>query len=329
MTSWSTSSDGGLKTGGRKILLTDHPWPDAVIESELCAAAGFELVDAPPASSEEDLVTLAADVSGIITCWAAVTRAVIDASPHLAVVSRLGVGIDNIDVDAATDRGAVVTRVPDYCVDEVSDHVVGLVHSWARGIVHYDRSVQSGAWPGIPARLRRVRDLVVGIWGSGNIGLRTAQKFSALGCQILLDDRHPDRVGAFPSVPIVELLGQSNVVSLHIPLTEANRNLVNADVLGQMQRESLLVNTSRGGLVDVDALVAALDAGRPSAAALDVLPDEPNIPADLLGRDDVVITPHIAFSSIQSVRELRIRATEDCLRVLNGQAPLHPYPTPA
>jgi D-3-phosphoglycerate dehydrogenase len=271
-------------------------------------------------------VELAADVRGIITCWAPVTEAVIMASPILAVVSRLGVGVDNIDVGAAARRGATVTRVPDYSVEEVSDHVVGLIYAWARGITFFDRAVRAGEWQGGAIGLHRVRDLVVGIWGSGNNGLRTAQKMSALGCTVVLDDRHPERAGSHPSVPVTELLERSDVVSLHLPLTEANHNLVDADVLGQMRQGSLLVNTSRGGLIDVGALVAGLDAGRPGAAALDVLPDEPHVPAALMGHEDVVITPHVAFSSGRSVRELRQRTIEDLVRVLAGQAPLHPYP---
>jgi D-3-phosphoglycerate dehydrogenase len=318
------TSDG---TPRRRVLLTDHPWPGTDIESTLCAAAGIELVEAPAGASEDQLVALAANVEGIITCWAPVTAAVIAASPHLVVVSRLGVGVDNIDVRAAARRGTTVTRVPDYCMEEVSDHVVGLVHAWARGIASFDRAVRAREWNGGTLALRRVRDLTIGIWGSGIIGTRTAEKFSALGCNVVLDDRHPERAGTFTCLPVSELVRQSDVVSLHLPLSEANRNLVDEAVLSGMRSESLLVNTSRGGLVDVDALAAALDLGRPGFAALDVLPDEPHVP-DVLRRDDVLITPHVAFSSVQSVRELRQRATEELVRVVTGQAPLHPYVVP-
>ncbi|HVA06699.1 MAG TPA: NAD(P)-dependent oxidoreductase [Acidimicrobiales bacterium] len=319
-----TSDETLGPTAARRVLLTDHPWPGTEIESALCAAAGIELIEAPAGASEKQLVALAGDVEGIITCWAPVTAAVIAASPHLAVVSRLGVGVDNIDVRAAAQRGATVTRVPDYCMDEVSDHVVGLVHAWARGIASFDRAVRAREWNGGALALHRVRDLTIGIWGSGIIGIRTAEKFSALGCNVVLDDRHPERAGPFPSLPLSDLLRQSDVVSLHLPLSEANRNLVDAAVLSDMRSGSLLVNTSRGGLVDVAALAAALDLGRPGFAALDVLPEEPHVP-DVLRRDDVLITPHVAFSSVQSVRELRQRATEDLIRVITGRAPLHPY----
>jgi D-3-phosphoglycerate dehydrogenase / 2-oxoglutarate reductase len=323
------TSDGSLRgTDVRRVLLTDHPWPGTDIESALCAAAGIELVEAPAGAPEELLVSLAGDVEGIITCFAPVTAAVIAASPHLAVVSRLGVGVDNIDVRSAAQRGTTVTRVPDYCMDEVSDHVVGLVHAWARGIATFDRAVRAREWNGGARTLHRVRDLTIGVWGSGIIGIRTAEKFSALGCKVVLDDRHPERAGSFECRPLPDLLGQSDVVTLHLPLSEATHNLVDAAVLSEMRPGALLVNTSRGGLVDIEALVAALDLGRPGFAALDVLPDEPHVP-DILRRDDVLITPHVAFSSEQSVRELRQRATEDLIRVVTGQPPLHPYVAPS
>lgn len=322
-----TSDRAPRPTADRRVLITDHPWPGTDIESAMCVAVGIELIEAPAGASEGQLVALAGDVDGIMTCWAPVTAAVIAASPRLAVVSRLGVGIDNIDVRAAAQRGATVTRVPDYCMEEVSDHVVGLVHAWARGIASFDRAVRAREWNGGAVALHRVRDLTVGIWGSGIIGLRTAEKFSALGCSVVLDNRHPERAGPFMVLPLSDLLQQSDVVSLHLPLTEANRNLVDAAVLSKMRPGSLLVNTSRGGLIDVDALAIALDLGRPGFAALDVLPDEPHVP-DVLRRDDVLITPHVAFSSVQSVQELRQRATEDLIRVITGQAPLHPYVVP-
>ena len=294
--------------GTPRVLLTDHPWEGTEIESALCADAGIELVDAPSGATETQLVDLAGDVDGIMTCWAPVTAAVIGASPRLVVVSRLGVGVDNIDVRAAETRGVIVTRVPDYCMEEVSDHVVALVHSWARGIAFFDRAVRGGEWASGALELRRVRDLTIGIWGSGIIGTRTAEKFAALGCRVVIDDRHPERGGPFPRLSVPDLLEESDIVSLHLPLSEGTRNIVNAAVLTRMRPGSLLVNTSRGGLVDVDALVAALDLGRPGFAALDVLPEEPVVP-EALRRHDVLITPHVAFSSLQSVRELRQRAT--------------------
>ena len=311
-----------LKRG--RVLLTDHPWPDADIESRICAEAGFELVDAPKDAGPEELLALGRDVVGIITCWAQVPRLLINASPDLVVVSRLGVGIDNIDVASAHERGVVVTRVPDYCVEEVSDHAVALVFAWARGIANLDRSVRAGLWGAGDYQLRRVRDLTIGVWGTGLNGIRTGEKLSALGCTVFFDDRHPERVPAMDVLSVSELLGRCDVLSLHLPLNEENKRIVGAEILARMRPNSLLVNTARGGLIDTEALASALDQRRPGFAALDVLPHEPDVPPALARRDDVLITPHVAFSSVQSVRELRQRTTEDLVRTLRGEQPMDP-----
>jgi D-3-phosphoglycerate dehydrogenase / 2-oxoglutarate reductase len=312
-----------------RVLLTDHAWPGVEVEAGLCDAAGFDLVEAPPGATEAELAALAADVDGILTCWAQVTAKVITASPALRVVSRMGIGLDNIDLAAAAARRITVTRVPDYCVEEVSDHVVGLLHAWARCILTADRDVRAGIWdPGRYAP-RRVSSLVAGVWGLGPTGHRTAEKLVTLGCEVLADDRHPELApSGVRAVPADTLLAECDVLSLHLPLTGATRGLMDAARLARMKPGALLVNTSRGALVDIPALCAALDAGTPGAAALDVFPGEPEVPAALRPRPDVILTPHIAFSSAHSVLELRRRSTEDLLRVLAGVPPLNPVARP-
>ena len=314
-------------TARPRVLLTDHAWPGVEVESGLCDAAGFELVEAPPDAPEEVLAALAADVDGILTCWARVTARVIAANPGLRVVSRMGVGLDNIDVAAAADRGIVVTRVPDYCAEEVSDHVIAMVLAWARCILAGDRDIRAGRWDPSRYTPRRVRTLVAGVWGLGPLGQRTAEKLAALGCEVLADDRHLERAPAgVRAVPAGTLLARCDVLSLHLPLTPDTTGLMNAGRLSVMKPGSLLVNTSRGALVDIPALAAALDRGTPGAAALDVFPGEPEVPDSLRERADVILTPHIAFSSADSVLELRRRATEDLLRVLAGEPAQHPVP---
>ena len=310
--------------GRRKVLITDHAWPDVTVEADLCAAAGLQLVEAPAGAGEPELAELAADVDGILTCWATVTERVIAASPTLRVVTRMGVGLDNIDLAAASARHIAVTRVPDYCVDEVSDHVAALVLAWARCIVAADRDVHAGRFqPGSYAP-RRVRDLVTGVWGLGLTGQHTAAKLAALGCEVLADDRHPDRAPAgVRPVPPADLLARCDVLSLHLPLTGSTRGLIGGAELRAMKPGALLVNTSRGGLIDVPALVAGLDAGSPGCAALDVFAAEPDVPAELRARTDVILTPHIAFASGASVLQLRRSATEDLLAVLAGAEPRH------
>jgi lactate dehydrogenase-like 2-hydroxyacid dehydrogenase len=192
-----------LTTSRPRVLLTDHAWPGVDVEAGLCDAAGFDLVEAPPGATEDELATLAADVDGILTCWAQVTAKVIAASPALRVVSRMGIGLDNIDLAAAATRRITVTRVPDYCVEEVSDHVVGLLHAWARCILTADRDVRAGITdPGRYAP-RRVSSLVAGVWGLGPTGHRTAEKLVMMCDQehVALGQQHVIRSRAARSWP--------------------------------------------------------------------------------------------------------------------------------
>lgn len=314
------------------VLVTDKAWPDLAIEEEICGAAGLRLVEAVAPADEASLVALARehDPVGMLFCWAPVTARVLEAAPNLRVATRYGVGLDNIDLHAAARLGLTVTRVPDYCFEEVSDHVVAVTHAWARALPAYDADVRAGRWNSRTHPLRRVRELTVGIWGFGMIGQRTAEKFVALGCEVLFDDRHPDRaVPGMEAVAVPELLARSDVLSLHLPAGPGTRGIVDAGLLAQMKPGSLLVNTSRGALVVTEDLRAALDAGRPGAAALDVLASEPDVPAWLRGRDDVLLTPHVAFSSNSSVTELRQRASEDLVRALRGEAPRDPVTLPS
>jgi D-3-phosphoglycerate dehydrogenase / 2-oxoglutarate reductase len=314
------------------VLLTDRAWPDDTVERAVLDAAGIALVTGPagaaPAPAIESLVA-GHRPDAILTCWAPVSAAAIAASPALRVVARMGVGLDNIDVDAATRRGVLVTNVPDYCVEEVSDHAVALVLAWTRGIVLADRQVRAGRWDPAGARLRRLSALTCGVIGYGRIGRSTAGKIAALGARVLAHAPHPpaDSVGV-QFVALEELLARSDAVIVHAPLTPATHHLLGARELSLMPQGSLLVNVSRGGLVDTAALAGALASGRLSGAGLDVLEEEPAVPPELLEHPGVVITPHIAFSSDASVLDLRRSAAEEVVRVLSGQAPHFPCSVP-
>ena len=295
------------------VLLTDRAWPDDMVEREVLAAAGLRLVTGPAAPADAatiDALVAEHQPAAILTCWAEVSATAIESSAALQVIARMGVGLDNIDVAEATSRGVLVTNVPDYCVEEVSDHAVGLVLAWTRGLVAADREVRAGRWNPAGARLRRLSTLTCGVIGYGRIGRRTAEKLRAFGARV---------VTSRPS-PLDELLATSDVVILHAPLTEATRHLIGARELALMPPGSLLVNVSRGGLVDTDALAASLHAGHLGGAGLDVIESEPAVPARLLAHPAVVITPHIAFSSDASLVELRRSAAEEVVRVLRGES---------
>jgi D-3-phosphoglycerate dehydrogenase len=314
------------------VLLTDRAWPDDTVERAVLDAAGIALVagpaDAAPAAAIESLVA-GHQPDAILTCWAPVSAAAIAASPALRVVARMGVGLDNIDVDAATRQGVLVTNVPDYCVEEVSDHAVALVLAWTRGIALADRQVRAGRWEPAGARLRRLSALTCGVIGYGRIGRSTARKIAALGARVLAHaPRPPADSGEVQFVALEELLARCDAVIVHAPLTSATHHLIGARELSLMPRGSLLVNVSRGGLVDTAALAEALASGRLSGAGLDVLEGEPAVPPELLEHPGVVITPHIAFASDASVLDLRRGAAEEVVRVLSGQTPFFPCNVP-
>lgn len=305
------------------VLLTDHAWPDDAIERAVITGAGFSLVSgaSSPAPAEEiEALVRAHTPAAIMTCWARVSGQAIAAAPDLRIVQRLGVGLDNIDVAAATARNVVVTNVPDYCVEEVSDHAVGLALAWARGIAAFDRSVKAGAWAPETARLHRVRDLTVGIVGYGRIGKRTAEKFAPFGARLLAQS--PSYTGGHIAqpAPLDDLLAASDIVIIHAPLTDATHHLFDAARIARMKPGAYLINVSRGPVVENDALLGALEAGHLSGAGLDVVEGEPSPPADLVARSDVIVTPHVAFSSAASLEELRRRAAEEVVRVLRGEA---------
>ena len=317
------------------VLLTDRAWPDDHIERDVIESAGYRLVCGPadpaPAEVIEELVRQHEPVA-IMTCWAQVSATAIGQSraaegDHLQIVARMGVGLDNIDVEAATENGVLVTNVPDYCVAEVSDHAVAMVLAWTRGLLVADREVRAGNWEPAAARLRRLSELPVGVVGFGRIGRSTAAKLDALGARVIASDPFATSTDDIPVVELDALVSDSDVVILHAPLTASTHHLIGPAQLASMKPGALLVNVSRGGLVDTDAVIEALDHGVLGGAAFDVLESEPDVPAGLLRHPSVLVTPHIAFSSDASLIELRRSAAEEVVRVLRGQPARHPCNT--
>ena len=317
-----------MRTTG-KVLITDHTWPDVGLERAILEQASLQVTDAPR-SDEATLSALAGDCDAIMTCFAQVTPAVIASAPDLKVIARYGVGVDNIAVDAATARGIPVTYVPDYCVAEVAEHALGLLMALARGVVRYDRSVKQRAWDlGVAAPLRRVEGRTLGLIGCGRIGRRLADKALGLGMRVLVYDANPAAVEAAVAAGLTgaalhEVVAKADFLSLHLPLTAATRGFIGESILRQMKPTACLINTARGALVDTDALARALRERWIAGAALDVLPQEPP-PADnpLLDLDNIVLTPHVAFYSEESLEALGQRTARAVVEVLAGRAPEH------
>ena len=321
------------------VLITDHPWPDVDVETTILERAGYRVVAGPrvtpPASVVEELVSTH-DPIAIMTCWAQVSALAISRPSRLAVVHRMGVGLDSINVPAATARGAWVTNVPDYCVEEVSDHAVAMLLDLWRGVSLMDRDVKSGHWNPGEAKLRRVANMTVGIVGYGRSGAATARKLRGFGCRVLANNRtllaeHLTGFELSPGIFVSDLdtIRQSaDAVVIHAPLTQQTHHMIDDLFIAGLARRPIIVNVSRGPIVDNEALVRGLDRGLIAGAALDVVEGEPSPPSSVTGREDIIVTPHVAFSSDASLEELRRRSAEEVLRVLRGEQPRHPCNRP-
>lgn len=308
-----------------RVLVTDIAWPDLSLEREILDRVGAELILADQ-QDVASLARLAAPVDAIMTNWSKVPAEVLAAAPHLQIVSRLGIGLDNIDVAYCTARGIPVTNVPDYCVIEVAEHALALLLAMSRKVVLFDRQARQGVYKlqsGPP--LRRIEGQTLGIVGFGNIGRRLAEKAIGLRMRVLAASR--SRRDPLPGVSFAELdhlLAESDYVSLHVPATPETRHLMNAERLARMKPSAYLINTARGAVIDEPALAAALQRGQLAGAALDVQQHEPpDLTQPPFNDPRVIVTPHAAFVSEESLADLRRRVAEQVAARLTGQTPLH------
>lgn len=295
-----------------KVLITDAEYPDLSLERQILEAAGFEVAVAH-CRTPGQVIEAGQDAVGLLVQYAPVTAEVLEALPKLRVISRYGVGVDTLDLEAARARGVWVANVPDYGAQEVATHALAMILALVRHLPFYDRQVRQGHWHYLATgTLRRPSTLALGVVGLGRIGRLVATWGQSLfgkvyGCDPYLPE------GAWPAgvdqEELEELFTRSDVVSLHLPLMPETRGLVNRALLGHMRRGSYLVNTARGGLVVLEDLLWALDEGILDAAALDVLPQEPP-PAGypVLSHPRVLLSPHAAFYSQEAELELRRKA---------------------
>ena len=309
-----------------RVLLTDYAWPDLDIERSILREAGAELIVAE-LKDATSLAKLAADCDAIMTNWVKVPESVIAAAPKCKIIARLGIGLDNIDVAAATSRRIIVTNVPDYCLVEVAEHALALLLALGRKAAFYHHETKSGRYNLQDGpRLRRIEGQTLGIVGLGNIGRRLAEKAVPLKLHVLTTGRTPKGHQELPPgvswCEIDELLSRSDYVSLHLPLTPQTKHVIAAPQLARMKASAYLINTARGGLIDHAALAAALAAGELAGAALDVQDAEP---PDLLkppySDPRVIVTPHAAFVSAESLENLRTRTARQVAMCLQGGVP--------
>lgn len=305
------------------VVITDCDHGSTAPEEAVLAGAGLE-VRLGQANTEAEVIALAREADGLIIQYAPITARVLDSLSHCRVVARYGVGVDTVDLAAATARGVVVANVPDYCTEEVSDHALALILALWRKITLYDRAIRNGTWSFELGRpMARLAGKLLGVAGVGRIGALTARKAAGLGMRVCgYDPFLPAWPPGIRQVGLDDLLREADVVSLHLPLTPETRHLINETSLSRMRPTALLVNTARGGIVDTAALCRALQEGRIAGAALDVLEVEPPPPGSpLLSLPNVVLAPHAGWYSEESIADLKRRTGEAVVAALRGERP--------
>ena len=306
------------------ILVTDVDWDGLDIELEHLADLGYEIVLAPDAS-EETLVALAPRARVILVCFATLTESAVRAATNAGAIFRYGVGVDNIATGVARERGIPVYNVPDYCIDEVADHALLMMVAMFRQLPAQLETMRAGGWSMPDHYPTRIQGLTLGLVGMGRTAQALARRASALGMTIVYTQSQralPSDIHATRIDDREQFLARSDVVSLHVPLTPENASMVDGKFLAGMKRSALLLNVSRGGLVDSDALASALREGVIAGACLDVTNPEP-LPANhpLRSLPQCLITPHFAYRSREALTELRTRISQGASAHLRGGDP--------
>ena len=311
-----------------KVVITDFGEPDYTLEAEVIAASGLDIeLVRLNAKAPEELFPAVADADALMVQWVKITPQVIEKLARCKVISRYGIGVDMVDLPAATAKGIMVANVPDYCIEEVSTHTLAFVLALNRHLIAQHNHIRSGKWGGAPGGApSRLAGQLLGVVGLGRIGREVARKAHALGLRILGYDPYlkPEAVTALGIEPVglEELLRKSDYVSLHCPLTAETRHLIGPAQLALMKPSAYLINMARGPIVDQAALYQALAGGAIQGAALDVLEQEPPAPDEpLLKLDNVIFTPHAASWTLEAVMQLRRETAQNVVTVLAGKLP--------
>ena len=311
------------------IAVTDSVFPS--LDPAMAALARLEpQIRMAKSVAAEDILAVARHADAILVTYAKLPGELLRQLTRCKAIGRFGLGVDNIDIKAAAELSIVVTYVPDYCMQEVSDHALALLLALARKIPLSNKLVQAGRWE-MPAvvPLRRLAGQVLGLIGFGNIARALVPRAKAFGLTVIAHDPYASKdlftAAAVESVSFEALLARSDFISVHAPLTSTTRGLLNAAAFAQMKKGAMIVNTARGPLIDERALIAALDSGHVGGAALDVAAIEPLAKdSPLLGRDNLILTPHTAFYSVEALEELQTKCAADVARVLSGEPPVYP-----
>lgn len=313
--------------GKAKVVLTDYVWESLDVEKR--TLEGLADLVALKTKTPDEFLGEAADCDALLNTYAGpITAEAMSRMPKCRIIARYGIGVDTIDIEAATQAGIIVTNNPTYCIEEVAEHTMALLLSAARKVAFYDRLVRGGRWevpPGKP--ISRIAGSTLGLVGFGNIARRVAVCAASLGMRVLYSDPFVND-GQFDApgkkTDVNTLLADSDFVSLHPPLTPQTRKMINDDAFSRMKPNAILINCSRGPVIDTDALVRALDAKKIAGCALDTTDPEPlPNPHPLRGRENVIINPHAAWYSEDAMKGLQAGAPGEVRRVLSGEWPIN------
>jgi len=304
-----------------KVVVSDQVFPSVEVERSLLAEIDADLTVA--SGDIESVLSVAADADAVLNTYLPWNADAIGRLERCRIIARYGIGFDNVDLEAAADAGIVVTNVPDYSVEEVATHALALILASLRKVVVADGSVRSGTWSIDNFRpIRRLSTLTVGLVGFGRIARRIAAPLEALGARIIAHDPYlqpgPDLP---PLLGLDALLAEADIISLHLPLNDETRGIIGTSALAGMKRGAILVNTSRGPLVDLDALCGSLRDGHLGAAGLDVFDVEPLDSSRVDGVPNLIVTPHMAYHSEEALAESQRKAATQVIKVLTGETP--------
>jgi D-3-phosphoglycerate dehydrogenase len=309
-----------------RVLIVYAGHKEVSIERDILESAGVEVVASiDPHSPAAEAAY--GDCDALMVTIQPVDAALMNRMPNCRIICRIGTGLDAIDIPAATERGIWVTNVPDYSIDEVSSHAMAFVLALARNLFRHRAMSQTGTWRYQTERpIRRIAGQTLGILGLGRIGGASARKGQGLGFEVIAHDPYlgPERFEELGvrSVDFDTLMRESDFITVHVPLTDETRRIVDARALSLMKPSAFLVNTARGEVVDIDALVESVRSGQIAGAGIDVLPVEPPPPDHpILHEEGILVTPHIGWASIEAGHDVKVRGAQDVLAVIQGGRP--------
>jgi len=312
----------------QRIYFLNSHYGDLSIERELLAGTGFELV---PVKVQGEMIDEIADAAAVMTNEVPITEAMAAKLRNCKVITRMGVGFDVIDVPGCRKHGIEVCYVPDYGTEDVANHAIALLFAVHRHLLPYRRSVEQGRWEyKVGGTIHLLKSLRLGIFGLGRIGSDFAGKMrlfvkDILGYDPNLSGIQLEAKGTLPS-SAEDIFSECEIISLHLPYSADSHHFISDRQIGLMKRKPIVINVSRGGLIDTQALIRGLESNQISGAGLDVLETEPEIPQKLLQFENVIVTPHAAWYSVEASNRLRRTAITDIIRVLSGQKPQYPVP---